>query len=228
MTSIVVLHYGRHELTDACLAAIEDGPEVVLVDNDPGYLHERVDVLVRPRKNVGYARGCNLGAAVASNAVTVFLNNDTEVQPGWLDAMLSNFVEPTVGVVGAQLRYPNGQVQHAGVDVFRDDHGTLTGAHASPALAEIGRPVQAVTGACMAIRSDLFSSLGGFCEQFWNGYEDVDLCLAAAAEGWTIRYEPRAVVVHHESASGAERWRRVRENVALLQERWPNECRGEA
>lgn len=228
MTSIVVLHYGRHELTDACLGAIEDGPEVVLVDNDPGYLHDRVDVLVRPRKNVGYARGCNLGAAVASGDVIVFLNNDTEVQPGWLDALLSNFDEPTVGIVGAQLRYPDGRVQHAGVDVFRDDNGILTGAHAPVAMAEIGRSLQAVTGACMAVRSDLFFALGGFYEKYWNGYEDVDFCLAATADGWTIRYEPRAVVTHHESASGPERWRKVRENIALLQERWPKACWTEA
>lgn len=223
--SVVVLHYGRHTLTDACLNAIDAGPEVVLVDNDPGYIHDRVDVLVRPRKNVGYARGCNLGAAVAAGDIVVFLNNDTEPLDGWLAPLVEAFNDPDVGIVGAKLLYPDGRVQHAGVDIYRDDHDVLTGVHAASSLADVGRPVQAVTGACMAVRSELFDTLGGFCEEFWNGYEDVDLCLAARSGGWTIRYEPRSVVVHHESASGPERWTKVRENIALLQQRWPNACR---
>lgn len=74
----------------------------------------------------------------------------------------------------------------------------------------------------MAVHRNCWDQLGGFDESFWNGYEDVDLCIRASRGGWSIRYEPDAVVTHHESASGPERWSRVRENIALLNDKWPD------
>lgn len=217
--SIVVLHYGRHELTSACLDLLVDvDAEVVLVDNDPGYLHDRADVLIRPRKNVGYARGCNIGAAVTAGDVIVFLNNDTEPQPGWLDAIYANFADPRAGIVGCRLLYPDGRLQHGGVQLVMQG-STLAAVHDDTQPLQ-RRSLAAVTGACMAVRRETWADLDGFYEGFWNGYEDVDLCLRAGAAGWRVMYEPDAVVTHHESASGPERWSRVHQNVALLQERW--------
>lgn len=216
--SIVVLHYGQPALTNACLDSVDTDAQVVLVDNDPAYHHERVDLLIRPRSNTGYAGGCNLGAAVTSGDIIVFLNNDTVAVPGWLTALEGAFArDPAVGVVGAQLLYPDGTVQHAGVDLFRD-RGMLHGRHANPALAGVRRPVSAVTGACMAVRRACWEYVAGFDEGFWNGNEDVDLCLRA--HPWQVLYEPDAVLTHHESASGPERWVKVRENVQRLTDKW--------
>lgn len=220
--SIIVLHYGRHALTDACLDAIEDGPEVVVVDNAGGYHHSRIDLLVTPRENLGFAQGCNVGARTASGDLLVFLNNDTEPQPRWLTSLMFPFFEREVAAVGAKLVYPDGRVQHAGVEIFRDARGILTGQHVDPVFHDARRDVQAVTGACMAVRRDVFDEVDGFDVGFWNGYEDVDLCLAIGEAGYTIRYEPSAVVMHHESASGPERWSRVRENIERLQAKWPH------
>jgi GT2 family glycosyltransferase len=80
--------------------------------------------------------------------------------------------------------------------------------------------VDAVTGACLAIRRTDFEMLGGFDECYWNGYEDVDLCLTARAYGGTVVYEPASVVIHHESQSGPERWTGVAANVARLRDKW--------
>lgn len=226
--SIVVLHYGNPALTDACLDSIEDGPEVVLVDNGSlGYWHSRADLLIAPRGNLGFARGCNVGARSAEGDLLVFLNNDTVTTPGWLHALERPFDEPEVGVAGAKLLYPDGKVQHAGVDLYRDERGILTGAHADQVFADARRDVPAVTGACMAVRRKWFEQVGGFDTGYWNGYEDVDLCLQATEAGLVVRYEPACVVVHHESRSGAERWSKVRENVERLQQRWPHVCRRE-
>ncbi len=77
---------------------------------------ERRSTRSRCPRNAGYARACNEGAAIAAHDALVFLNNDTEPQPGWLRA-LSRYARehPVAAVVGAKLLYPTGSVQHAGV-----------------------------------------------------------------------------------------------------------------
>jgi glycosyltransferase involved in cell wall biosynthesis len=66
----------------------------------------------------------------------------------------------------------------------------------------------------------VFDELGGFDEGYWNGCEDVDLCLRARAWGYAVVYEPAAVLLHHESASGAERWTKVNDNLRRLATKW--------
>jgi GT2 family glycosyltransferase len=80
--------------------------------------------------------------------------------------------------------------------------------------------VEAVTGACLAVRRDVFFKHGGFDVGYRNGYEDVDFCLTVRAAGGRIVYDPMSVVTHVESASGPARWAHFRGNVARLQERW--------
>lgn len=72
----------------------------------------------------------------------------------------------------------------------------------------------------MAVRRDVFFRHGGFDEEYWNGYEDVDFCLTVRRAGGTVRFEPASVVTHHESASGPARWAGVHRNIRRLQEKW--------
>lgn len=218
--SIVIPHYGEQKLLDACLdaVAVNTGPpaEIVVVDNGTGHPIE-TDVVIRNLSNVGFAEACNQGAAAASGDIVVFLNNDTEVQPLWLEP-LTGHLDAGAGIVGAQLVYPDGRIAHAGISIYRDQRGVLVAENRRGCYAQA--LVDAVTGACLAIRRDVFFELGGFNIGYWNGYEDVDLCLKARRAGYRIIYEPASVVTHHESVSGPARWEAVRENVALLQELW--------
>lgn len=164
-----------------------------------------------------FAENCNEGAR-GTDGVVVFLNDDCECLEGWLAPLAAAFEDPKVGIAGSKLVYPDGRLQHAGVGL-RTIGGVLEAYNVT--LGDfLTRDVEAVTGACLAIRADLFDELGGFDESFRNGYEDVDLCLRASVAGWRIRYVRESVVIHHESQSGAPRWAHVRENIALLQERW--------
>lgn len=213
--SIVIPHYGADLLLHDCLAVLDPTVETIVVNNNPGPAPRSWTVVIDNDENVGFARACNQGAANASGDRLVFLNNDTIAQPGWLDRLDTALDEHPL--VGARLLYPDGRVQHAGVDI-RDEAGILVAYNRRRGLIdhpEPARPVDAVTGACLAIRRDLWDQLDGFDEGFVNGYEDVDLCLRAGG-AW---YEPRAVLIHRESASGPVRWSHVRENVARLQEK---------
>lgn len=239
--TIVTPLFNKVEYTQACMSAVSantgiDDYQVVIVDNGStdgtgdflDLLEGDVDI-VRNRTNRGFAIGSNQGASLAKSDVLVFLNNDTEPFPGWLEALLRVLDErPEVAVVGSRLLFPDGLIQHAGVATLesRLDRHTLGGIHAyyrRPAddpqvLAP--RDWQAVTGACMAVRREVFESVGGFDEAYWNGNEDVDLCFAIGAKGHRIAYEPSSVLVHHESVSGPERFSKVPENEQLLKEKW--------
>lgn len=213
--TVIIPHYGDPRLTRQCLAAVRQtthGVETILVDNaSTPWLDPGPDVVVRPKGNLGFAAGCNLGAEVAQGDVLVFLNNDTIPQPGWLTPLVTG--TGNAPIAGARLVYPDGHLQHAGVDLELRD-GTLT---AFNRLDEhpSGR-VPAVTGACLAVNTDAFFDLNGFDDAYWNGYEDVDLCLRAGG-AW---YCAESTVVHLESQSGPERWTGVRRNIHLLHERW--------
>lgn len=164
-----------------------------------------------------FAENCNRGAAGATEDILIFLNDDTMPHVGWLPPLLDAFNDREVGVAGARLLYPDGRIQHAGV--WFDAPGGILTAHNELEDLESG-DVDCVTGACLAIRRELFVACDGFDENYRNGYEDVDLCLRVRTGGWRIRYVAESTLTHYESQSGPERWRYVHENVQRLQELW--------
>lgn len=215
--SIVVPTYDNLELTRQCLAAIEAtadvGFELVVVDNAStdgtreflraAEVNGRLRAVLNG-ENAGFARACNQGLALARGDAVLFLNNDTIPRPGWLSALVAPLAEEDVGVVGAKLLYADGTIQHAGVAVREVDgdphpfHHYLCHPHDAPHV-DRRRDLQMVTGACLLIRRELAERLGGFDEAYWNGHEDLDLCLRAREAGFRVVYEPRAVVTHLES-----------------------------
>jgi GT2 family glycosyltransferase len=236
--SIVVPLHGNAALTRRCLelvlAELPAGGEVVVVDDASadetpemlGSFGERIRVL-RMDENVGFAAACNRGAAAVAGELLVFLNNDTEPRPGWLEALVG-YAErkPASAVVGAKLVYPTGTVQHAGV-VFGQDgypHNLYAGLPATHPAVNRSRPLQAVTAACMLVRRGAFEAAGGFDEGFENSLEDVDLCLRVGAEGGEVHYCHEAEVVHLESASRGRR-NRFKRSVDLYRSRWRESVR---
>ena len=239
--SIVIPLYNQAALTLQCLQSLvehtKDGSfEVVLVDNASA--DGTADLLagldgnvkiVSNEKNLGFAQACNQGAAAASTDRILFLNNDIEALPNWLEPMLEILRrDPNVGIVGSKLLFPNRTIQHAGVVLCdRPGHAQpIVATHVSyqspedHASANERREFQAVTGACLLIRRDLFDRVGGFDTFYWNGLEDIDLCLKVRALGFKIVYEPTSVLVHHESQSGPERFVRALDNERLFCQRW--------
>jgi len=242
--SIVIPCFNKAELTSACLQSITEttsssAVEVILVDNGSSDATALIEgstdyfTVIRNEVNQGFAKACNQGLATARSETIVFLNNDTIALPGWLEAMLAILEQaPTVGAVGARLLFPNGTIQHAGVTIkveigtrgpeLRGDH-LYYGAVADLPNASVPRSVDAVTAAAMAVRRTALEEVGGFCEEYWNGNEDVDLCLALRQAGWDVVYEPEARLIHFESQSGPERYSRFQHNVDTLTARWLDE-----
>lgn len=213
--SVVIPCLDRWWLTSKCLDAVYANTgdvEVIVVDNGSDETRDHapdlVDVYVKNRTNQGFARSCNQGASLATRENLVFLNNDTEVQPGWLPPLLSALTR--FDVAGPRLLYQNGRIQSFGIDV---DFGQPPGYEAINRQQDWeGGQIPAVTGACLVTKREKFA---GFDEGYWNGYEDVDYCM-----GRRVAAVRDSVVVHHESQSGPERWTKVAENVQRLRGRW--------
>lgn len=233
--SIIIPVWNKVELTRQCLVALASATtdvsfELIVVDNastdsTPELLASLAgDVrIIRNDRNLGFAKACNQGARAARGKYLVFLNNDTIPQPHWLTPLVREVEEhPEVGVVGSKLLFADGTIQHAGVVFTRSHlipyHAYRTAPADLPAVNQ-RREFQAVTGACMLIRRNLFEAAGGFDEAFENGFEDVDLCLKVRAKGYRIVYQPRSALYHLESQT-ATRHDRDDHNGRLLRERW--------
>jgi GT2 family glycosyltransferase len=145
----------------------------------------------------------NLGAAQAITPHLLFLNDDIRATAGgWAELLVSHLFTERIGVAGAVLRYPTGEIQHAGiVSGINDGVGHVgrysNGSEVWPWLL-MTRNVSAVTGACLAIRTDTFRSLDGFDPEFPNNYNDVDLCFRAREAGLDVVCVPVSGLIHAE------------------------------
>jgi GT2 family glycosyltransferase len=235
--SVVVPAFNAWELTKTCIEKLlpatdrEILADVVVVDDGstdgvtPAWTAaQRTFTPVLRPENRGFSAACNAGAAAGRGDALLFLNNDAFAMPGSVAAMRAALAaDETIGIVGAKLLYADGSLQHAGLALLDGPvsrwwhvHRQLPG---SLPDANVARDVLAVTGAALMIRRSLFAALGGFDERYVNGWEDVDLCLRAWCRGLRVRYEPRAVIEHLESAT-LGRTRGDRANEARFIARW--------
>jgi O-antigen biosynthesis protein len=214
--SLVIPLFAAADLTRRCLETIRDNTmaiayEVILVDDtadaDTKRLLEQVPgarVLVNER-NEGYLRSTNRGAALARGDWIVLCNNDIEVQPGWLEAMLDCAEsDESVGIVAPKFVSPDGSLSEAGGIIWSDGTGANYGRGDDPGLFqyEYRREIDYGSAAALMVRAELWQEIGGFDERYLPMYyEDTDLCFEARERGWRVLYEPGAVVMHVEGGT---------------------------
>jgi len=220
--SVIIPTRNRADLLRTCIAGLQTtnypNLEIIIADNDSddpetlAYLatlaQQGITILPQPGP-FNYSTINNNAVAIAQGEFICLMNNDIEIlKPDWLAIMVTQAMRPEVGAVGAQLLYPDGRIQHAGVVIgvgnaadhahrfLRPEDEGYFRRHALPQY------VSAVTAACLVVRKDKFLAVGGLDDKnFAVAFNDVDLCLKLNQQGWQSFYEPRAVLVHHESIS---------------------------
>ena len=244
--SVILPTRDRLDLLQACVESLDSHAagadfEVIVLDNGSvgGETLSYLDALAkRPNRRVfkqpgpfNFSRLVNFGAREAQSPFLLFLNDDVEaLSEDWLGRMLEFAAHPDVGAVGAKLLYPDGRLQHGGVvlglDGFAGHVQRLVGADDPGYLGELALPreVSAVTGACLAVEARKFFEVGGFDEERLPiEYNDIDLCLRLAERGYKSVFEPRARLMHRESATrGPNPWldSRYESEHAYFRERW--------
>jgi GT2 family glycosyltransferase len=217
---VVVVNYNGERHLDACLEALrrqelDGGFEVMLVDNgssDASIERTRRDHawvrVIEVGRNLGFAAANNRGFRAAAGRYVVLLNNDTRVRPGWLAALVAAAEsDQRVGAVTSKLVFADRPevIQNAGVLLLSDGGGADRGAgEVDRGQYERLEEVFGFCGGAALLRREALRDAGQFDETFFAYYEDTDLSWRMRRRGWSILYQPGAVVEHVHSATSVE------------------------
>ncbi|HMP71687.1 MAG TPA: glycoside hydrolase family 99-like domain-containing protein [Kiritimatiellia bacterium] len=215
--SIIIPVHNQVKFTLECLLSIQkthqEGVALEVIVADGGSSDQTNDILprikglryLRREQQAGFQENCNRASEVARGEYLLFLNNDTQLMPGAIAAMLRLFHErPDAGIVGPKFLFPSGHLQEAGGRIRRDGTVEMVGLNEDPDLPKYNviRAVDYCSGACLMVSAKHFAEWGRFSDDYAPAYyEDVDLCLKARRAGYHVYYQPEAVVVHHVSTS---------------------------
>lgn len=215
--SVVIPNWnGRRYLID-CLASLQQQTvselEIIVVDNastdgSQALINEgfpQVQLIALP-ENRGFTGACNIGIAAAQGDIIALLNNDTEAQANWVQALADAFhSHPEVGMVASKmLLFDQRDHFHTAGDTFGTDGSAGNRGAWQKDVGQFERE-EYVFGACggaAAYRRSMLDEIGLLDDDFFFLLEDIDLAWRAQLAGYKVLYAPAAVVYHHLSASG--------------------------
>ncbi len=247
LVSIVIPVFNNLEYTKKCLTAIETNTtypnyEIIIIDNASSdgtteFLKNQMNSGIRAvfnTANKGFVDACNQGADISRGVYILLLNNDTEVQPGWL-CTLVQFAEENedCGAIGSKLVYPDKTLQEAGGIIFSDGNGWNFGRGHKPDDLRFSfvREVDYCSGAALMVKNELWKKAGGLDSQYAPAYyEDTDMCFTVRKLGYKVYYHPHSVVIHYEGktagtdlTTGFKKYQKI--NRSKFIKKWKNELK---
>lgn len=152
-----------------------------------------------------FAANNNVLARMASGEFLLFVNDDVVLDPGSVRALIYHSENNSHAMVGPNLRYPTGVLQHAGVffnDRWEPFHRYKHAVHYLHHAVSKSCKVPAITGACILLSRTDFEILTGFDENFQTAGEDIDLCVRFQETlGKSVHYCAEASGIHLENAT---------------------------
>ena len=232
--SIVIVNWKTKELTAAAIASVFEQTkallfEVILIDNNSA--DGSVEALraqfpqitiVENNANLGFGKANNQGMRLAKGQYIMLLNSDTVVLDHALEKMVTYLDEhPEVMMIGPKVLNADRTFQHACrrmlptpassfyhlfglVKIFRKSArvNAYKGYNREPNVTE---PVEALSGAAMMFRRQVFEVTGGFDERFFMYGEDLDFSKQVFDQGWKTMFVHTAEIIHYGGASSKKR-----------------------
>ncbi|MDP2182317.1 MAG: glycosyltransferase family 2 protein [Actinomycetota bacterium] len=223
LVSIILVNWNGLDVTlecvRSCLALDYPRFHIVIVDNGSAadsvsalrdaFAQEPCVHLIEVGRNLGFAEGNNLGMRYAREADAGFvwlLNNDTEVDPGALSALIEAAeAHPEAGLLGSKIYFFDRPTTiwfaGAGIDPI-DGHSYHIGeGEVDCGQFDAVRETEYITGCSILARTEVIDQIGGMSDDFFLYWEEVDWCARAAEAGWKLLYVPGSRVWHKVSSS---------------------------
>jgi GT2 family glycosyltransferase len=217
LISIITVTYNTDDVTAALLQSLKQVTyrnfEIIVVDNasarDAGYLGKDYPEIcfIQNTVNEGFAGGNNRGIEQAKGEIIFLINNDTEVEPSFLEPIVELFnANEQIGIISPKIRYYHTKdvIQYAGgtkINAFTA-RGRFIGSSERD-TGQYDQPQQTLLahGAAMAIRKKVLDTIGLLPEAYFLYYEELDFCEHAKSAGFEIWYQPKSLIYHKESMS---------------------------
>jgi GT2 family glycosyltransferase len=227
--SVVVLAYLDEPWVERCVEAVLASrgvaADVVLVDNGctTGAV-QRLDgspgvTVVSPDENLGFAGGCNAGAAAARGAYLGLVNADAVVEPDALRHLVEVASRPDVGIASASIRLADEpELLNSCGNPLQILGLSWSGGFREPAAEHAAEvDVTCASGAGAVLRREVWDALGGFPAEYFAYHEDAELSWRCWQRGLRVRYVPQAVVLHrYEFSRNPTKFFLVERNRLLL------------
>lgn len=218
LVSVVTVNYNQSEVTCEFLESLKNityqAIEIFVVDNDsptdnPDIIKERYPYinLLKTGKNLGFAGGNNFAFPHCKGKYVLLINNDTEVEPGFLEPLVELLEsDPTIGIVNPRIQYFHspGIIQHGGYTPFnfltirnfsigygKKDEGQFMN------ISESG----STFGAAMLVPLKVIKEVGMMADVFFLYYEEHDWAARIKKAGYKTYYNGTSLVLHKESIS---------------------------
>lgn len=215
--SIVIPNWNGKQFLQACLDSLRaqtyQALEVIIADNashdgSQAYLREHYPevLLIELPENRGFTGACNVGMEAAKGDYIALLNNDTEVDSHWVEAVVDAFERhPDVGMVASKMLLFNQRDHiHTVGDGFTTDGRAFNRGvwQKDEGQFDTETYVFSACGGSSVYRRQVLAEVGLLDDDFFFLLEDVDLAWRCQLAGWKTLYTPHAIVYHHLSATG--------------------------
>jgi len=217
LVSIITVNYNQSVVTGELLLSLRaityPNYEIIVVDNgsveNPDHLKESFPeiYLVKTGENLGFAGGNNFGVRVSKGKYLMFLNNDTEVLPGFLEPLVEMMEDDsTIGMVSPKIKYFKNPdiVQYAGftkMNPYTIRNSGVGYLQPDSSVFDNISQTEFIHGAAMMVPRALFERVGHMPEIYFLYYEEYDWCEMFKRAGYKICYHPGSIVLHKESVT---------------------------
>ncbi len=237
--SIIIVSYNTQKLTLETIESVEKNYpkevsngefEIIVSDNDSKdgsveALEEykkkskiKTLIILDNKKNLGFAKGNNVGIEKSKGRFLLFLNPDTVVYPKTLTEMI-DFMEkhPDGGAATCRIEIPNGGIDEASHRGFPTPWNALSHFSGLEKIfpkskmfagytrgwedMSITHIVPAIVGAFMMVRREAGEQIGWWDEDYFFYGEDLDFCFMLGVKGWKIYYVPTVSILHYGGVS---------------------------